>query len=196
MNVAQARAVRLGLFILVVSCLAAIVWLVFGRPDFCDAVTDFGAFVAAHRLQAFALLMIWSFLLFLTVMPLGTTTILLAGYFLGPMAGVAQFAAMVLASAVIYEVGREQDPDILARRVKDYPVLLKVANIAQDRGLVFSSLSRLVPVIPSAVASLAASFFCLSRRSFYGGTLLVGWVRPVGFAALAAAGHMIPVCGI
>ncbi len=176
---------RLGLIIAALSVIGMLTWLSLAQPDFCSRLTGAQNWVNDYRLIAYLIVLVWSFFLFLTIMPLGTTTILIAGFFLGPSVGAVQFVSLVAASAVLYEIGREKDEAALAKRVAQYPALLKIAETGRKRGLIFSILLRLAPVVPSAVASLTASFFGLGRPAFYGGTLLAGWVRPVGFATLA-----------
>lgn len=190
------RAVRVGLVVATASILIFAVWSMSQGWAACNTITDASRYVADRYILFIAVLMIWSFFVFLTVMPLGTATILLAGYFLGPVAGAAQFASLVLASLILYETGRERDPVRLERDLSAYPKLARYAGFARRQGFWFSVLMRLVPVVPSAAASLAAAFFSVSRRDFILATLLAGWVRPVGFAVLGSLGRFAPICGI
>lgn len=190
------RAARAGLVVAAASILIFAVWSMSQSSTACSMIADASHYVADRYMLIITLLMIWSFFLFLTVMPLGTATILLAGYFLGPIAGLAQFASLALASFILYENGRERDPARLERDLSLYPKLAGYAGLARRHGFWFSVLMRLVPVVPSAVASLAAAFFSVSRREFLLATLLAGWVRPVGFAVLGSLGRFAPICGI
>lgn len=190
------RAVRVGLVVAAASLLIFAVWSISQGWTACNTIAGASSYVADRYILFIAVLMIWSFFVFLTVMPLGTATILLAGYFLGPVAGAAQFASLVLASLILYETGRERDPVRLERDLSAYPKLARYAGFARRQGFWFSVLMRLVPVVPSAAASLAAAFFSVSRRDFILATLLAGWVRPVGFAVLGSLGRFAPICGI
>jgi len=190
----ESRSAVLGVLIAGMSLVIVAVWLLIGQPDLCAGVTELILVSERHSLALYGLLIVWSFCLFLTVLPLGTLTILLAGLLLGPMAGLAQFLALLLASAVVYEIGRERDPERLGRELAHYPRLLALAGLARRRGFYFISLMRIAPVVPSAVCCLGASLFGVSRTQFYGGTLATGWIRPVAFALLASAGRLLPVC--
>lgn len=190
------RAVRVGLVVAAASLLLFSAWSLSQSPSACSAIIDALRFVDERYLLFIGLLMIWSFLLFLTVVPLGTATIMLAGYFLGPIAGAAQFISLVLASLVLFETGRERDPARLENELAVYPKLARYAGVARRQGFWFSVLMRLAPVMPSAAASLAAAFFSVSRRDFLLATLIAGWVRPVGFAFLGSLGRFAPICGI
>lgn len=121
---------------------------------------------------------------------------MLAGLILGPLAGFVQFISLILASIVLFEIAREVDGRKLEDRLADYPNLSKLAGLASRRGLTFSIVSRLLPIVPSAVASLGAAYFSVKRRDFIVGTLLSGWVRPVCFGILGSLGRFAPICGI
>lgn len=189
------KSAKLGIALAVISLMGTLVAMS-ALPSPCSLLPAMAAFADAHRSLGLLLLGAWSFSLFMTVLPFGTVTILLAGYFLGPAAGLVQFIALIGASIIIYEVGRERDPALVEKRLADFPNLARSANLARRKGLAFSAFVRLVPVIPSAVASISASYFGISRQHFLLGTVIAGWCRPVGFAVLGHLGRFSPVCGI
>ncbi len=133
-------------------------------------------------------LFIWSFFLFLTVLPFGTATILIAGALLGAWAGWVQFAALVLASLILFEVSGGGRQAAAMHWIEGRPRLIRILRGVASRGLLATAVLRLAPVVPSAVCSLAAAGFGISRAKFFLGTLALGWVRPVAFATLGAAG--------
>ena len=136
----------------------------------------------------------WSFAIFLTVLPLGTATILIAGAALGAWAGSVQFAALVVASAVLFEVSGEQRQEDAVRFVKGRPRVFRIIEAFRTRGILATAVLRLAPVVPSAVCSLAAAGLGIGRWKFYIGTLMVGWVRPVIFAYMGAtAAKLAPI---
>jgi len=190
------RAVRVGLLIAAISIVSLLVWSPLQGATACAAVADAARYADQWLLLLIGLLMICSFVVFLTVIPLGTAMVVLAGYLLGPVAGFAQFGSLLLASFILYQLGREADPAKLEHELASYPKLARFAAFARRQGFWFSVIIRITPVVPSAAASLAAAFFSVSRRDFMLATLLAGWVRPVGFAVLGSLGRFAPICGI
>lgn len=192
---ADAPAVRVGLVVLLVSLLAGLIWWTNqAGTDACGWLVQAEATALSHAWIGFGILFLVSLGIFLTLMPLGSATVMAAGFLLGPMAGLVQFAALMLASTILYEIAREQDHEALAHRLKDFPRLHRIGRFARDRGMAFAIASRLLPVVPSAAASLAGAYFCISRRDYYLGTLLSGWVRPVALGVIGAAAGALPVC--
>ena len=189
------KAARIAIIVALVSLSVVGIWLN-ALPSPCAWFLKVTEYLENRWLLGLAVVLVWSFCLFLTVLPFGTATILVAGYFLGPVAGISQYIALIAASIVLYEIGRDSDPKALERRLEKFPSLSRVAGLARRRGFAFSALLRIVPVVPSAVASLAASYFSVDRRSFILGTILAGWCRPLGFAFLGSLGRFAPVCGI
>lgn len=192
----DARAARIGVGIGALSFAAMLLWAIAARPSLCAYSLGILTYAEQHSLVAFAVLVMWSFLLFHTVLPLGTITILLAGYMLGPAAGLAQFVSLTASSIILFELGREADRHYVERQLAAFPNISRLVASARHRGVFFTVIMRLAPVVPTAVTSLSASYLGLSRRDFLSGTLLAGWVRPVVFAALGSLGRFAPVCGI
>ena len=191
---ADAPAIRWAGALLAGSLVIVFAAVLSSSAEPCEIVAAIMRRSETHSLAIMLVLAALWFGLFLTFLPLGTSSVMAFGYLLGPQVGIVQFAALVAASAVLFEVSRDSDQDALAARLQAQPALLGLAQRVRRRGLWFSSLLRLVPVAPSAAASLAGSYFHLSRRDFYGGTLLAGWVRPVVFAWLGAAAADLPIC--
>lgn len=194
-HLADAPAVRVGFVVLAVSLLAGGVWWANQTgADACGWLAAAESTALEHIWLGYAILFCVSLGIFLTLMPLGSATVMTAGFLLGPMAGLVQFAALMLASTILYEIAREQDHEALAHRLKDFPRLHRIGRFAQTRGMAFAIISRLLPVVPSAAASLAGAYFCISRRDYYLGTLISGWVRPVALGMIGAAAGALPVC--
>ncbi|MEL6568907.1 MAG: VTT domain-containing protein [Pseudomonadota bacterium] len=191
----QARAVRIGVLVVLVTGIGAAVWVLANRPDLCAWLGAAETFARDHAGLAFLALFIWSACVFLTLAPLGTSTLLIASYLLGPMAGVVQFGALVMSSAILFEVSRERSDRALEARLEPFPRLNQLAGLARRNGLKFAIVTRVMPVIPSAGACLGAAYFNISRRDFYLGTLVSGWVRPAIFAVMGASAAALPVCG-
>ena len=190
------KSLRLALVVALVSITAMTFYWASGSQTFCESLLQTYAIADAHRVAGLFILFVVCFCLFLTIVPAGTLIILLAGFLFGPLAGPVQFAAIVCASLILYEIGKEGDPERLERELTEWPKLAAFAGLAKRRGFTFSVLMRLTPVVPSAVASLGASYFSVSRKDFILGTLAAGWVRPVGFALLGSLGRFAPICGI
>ncbi len=192
----DARSVRVGLAIAFISLSAMLLWIGLSRPPLCPLIAQANALASEHTLLAYSVLTLWSFCLFLTVLPLGTTTIFIAGFFLGPMAGVAQYCALIASSMLLFHISKDQSDAQLKMRLSQWPALAKWADFARKRGFLFSAVLRIIPVVPSAGAALCAAYFHISRKDFLSGTILAGWIRPVGFATLGALGKFAPICGL
>ena len=191
----NARSVKIGSAALVLSVTLIIAWISLSRPSLCGLLNDAQHIAAAHKLIGLSIVFIWSLGLFLTVLPLGTSTVFIAGFFLGPIAGVVQFASLVLSSAILFEFSKDKDDAQLKERLSAWPKLARWAELAQKHGLIYSVAIRIAPIVPSAGAALSSAYFHLIRRDFLLGTLLAGWIRPVGFAYLGSLGQFAPICG-
>ncbi|MXO87425.1 VTT domain-containing protein [Alteraurantiacibacter aestuarii] len=160
----------------------------------CERFLQFIALMQDNYWPFMIGLFVFCSLLFLTVIPLGTTVVLLAGYFFGVEAGLVQFAGLVLASIILFEASHGSDPAQLEQALAPWRRLSRFARLARQYGLVFCIVMRVAPVIPSAVASLGASYFGIGRRQFYAGIVLAGWVRPLFFAWAGSQAANLPVC--
>jgi len=196
LSLSQFPAAKAGIVVFAISVLALLISGTIDPSAACRGVSTIHTIANGNPLLAYFILFGWSFGLFLTVMPLGTVTIILFGFLLGPAAGLVQFVALILSSMILYELGRGSDEETVNRRLEEYPALSRIGRVAAGHGKWATVILRLVPIVPSAVASLTASFFAISRWDFLIGTLVAGWVRPVAFAALGSLGHYAPVCGL
>lgn len=192
----DAKSVKIGLSVAVLSLFSILIWVGLSRPPLCPLLSHVNTIANTHHVIAYAILTTWSFCLFLTILPLGTTTIFIAGFFLGPLAGIAQYCALLASSMLLFHISKDTSDLQLKTRLSAWPALTKWSNLARKHGFVFSAILRIVPVVPSAAASLAAAYFHISRRDFYTGTIITGWIRPVAFATLGAMGKFAPICGL
>jgi len=135
---------------------------------------------------AYGLLFLWCFLLFLTVAPLGSFTILAAGYLLGPNAGFVQFSALCLSSYVLHIWTHPKQGRATYQRVIENPSALKVIEIFRGYPISTVCALRIIPVIPSCVCVLTCSAFAIPGRALFTGTLLTGWIRPIALAYLGS----------
>jgi len=131
-------------------------------------------------------LFIWSCILFTTFIPLGTVTVLLAGYVLGISAGFIQFASMLFSSVFLYLVFKHPDPIYRIEKYTQNAFVLRVFKIVSNKGIWTVGLLRLVPVIPSAACVFISRILLINLTDMIKGTLIVGWVRPVFFAFLGS----------
>ena len=168
----NARSVRLGLLIAALSAAVFIFWISVLNPDICLEIERARHWLSDNALKAHLIFFAWCFVLSLTIIPLGSTTVMVGGALLGPAAGLDLYLGCIFASIILFETGRDQDPSALYERIKGYPRLTKLAGFCRDRGLSFTLLTRVLPVLPNAMAALAACYFHLSRWQFYLGTLL------------------------
>lgn len=134
----------------------------------------------------YALLFLWCFLLFLTVAPLGSFTILAAGFFLGPIAGPVQFLALCLSSYVLHIWTKPRKAQPAYAQIIENKSALKVIEKFRGYPVTTVSVLRLVPVIPSCVCVLTCSAFAIPGRALLKGTLLTGWVRPILLAYIGS----------
>lgn len=161
-------------------------WINLVNPDFCHEVERTQDWLSRNALKAHLIFFIWCFLLSLTVIPLGSTSVIIAGALLGPTAGLDLYFGSMLSSFILFELGRDKDASALAARFEAFPRLIRLANFCRNRGLLFVILARILPILTSAMGALAACYFHISRWDFYVGTVLGAWVRPMLFATMAA----------
>ncbi|MGJ8560377.1 MAG: hypothetical protein ACSHX3_09095 [Litorimonas sp.] len=129
-----------------------------------------------------AILFVWSCILLMTFVPLGTVTILIGGYLLGVGAGFIQFGSTFVASAVLYRAF-----DYRARRysIEDFTDnrwILSLFALVQNKPVVTGCLLRIIPVIPSAACVFISKIMDISFRDMMKSTAAAGWIRPVFFA--------------
>lgn len=190
----MSRSMNSAALILILSAACAILIYLNWEADSCLRLEAAISYVNHNFIVLSIVLLLWSFFLFLTVLPLGTVTVVTAGYVLGPIAGAIQFVSLVAASIILYELAKDKDNRLFDDRLGEYPRLMNLINTMRHRGIVFVVLSRLLPMIPSAIASLSASYVGISRRDYMVGLFLAGWVRPILFGMLGALGRTAPIC--
>lgn len=132
------------------------------------------------------LLFIGCFFLFLTIAPLGSFTILAAGFLLGPIAGVVQFLALCLSSYVLHIWTAPRGSTYAYQRLLKNKKALNLAEKFRGHPLKTVCVLRLVPVIPSCVCVLTCSAFAIPGRALFIGTLLTGWIRPIILAFIGS----------
>ena len=191
----MARTLRPIALIVLTSTLLALLVLIIGPENAVDQLVAMQTTIRAHQVESAVVLFIWSTILFLTVLPLGTATILIAGALLGTWAGWVQFVAQLVASLIIYEAAppsREQD----AIQYLDARPRLKTAILRlQHHGIVATSFLRILPVVPSALCSILCKALDIHRSKFIAGTVAVGWIRPVLFASIGSAASLAAIKG-
>ena len=128
----------------------------------------------------------WSCILFMTFVPLGTVTILIAGYVLGVGAGFIQFGSACLASALLYRVFDYRAHQYAIEDFTDSRWILSLFDLVQNRPVVTGCLLRIIPVIPSAACVFISKIMSISFRDMMTATFAVGWIRPVFFAYLGS----------
>lgn len=154
--------------------------------DLLEHIEKVIAFIQENRRLSFLILFVWSFILFLTIAPLGSFTVLAAGFLLGPFAGAVQFLALCLSSWVVHlwtHPGRQQ---AAYEQLIQRPEALRLVERFKSAPLLLVSVLRLIPVVPSCVCVLACSALGVAGKYLLQGTLLTGWVRPVFFAFMGS----------
>jgi len=190
-----ARTLRSVALVVFVSFILALLVFITGPENIVDRLTAMQASIRAHPFESALILFVWCTVLFLTVLPLGSATILIAGALLGTWAGWVQFVAQLVASLIIYEAAtpsREQD----AIQYLDARPRLKTAILRlQHHGIVATSFLRILPVVPSALCSILCKALDIHRSKFIAGTVAVGWIRPVLFASIGSAASLAAIKG-
>lgn len=110
------------------------------------------------------------------------TITILAGFFLGPVAGtVAAGSGMMLAGLSGYGLSRYKGEALVRFLIKDEAERLKAKQTFLDHGVIIILLSRAAPVIPEVSACMAG----LTRMPFY--RFLGAWsLSSIPYAAIAA----------
>lgn len=120
-----------------------------------------------------ALFLFWT-ALFFTAVPLGSATVMTAGFFFGPLTGFLQAASQLTSSIILYRLYPKPTESILTEP--------RTMTLARDHPISIVAAIRLVPILPSAISVIAYRELCISLRHMVIGTLYVGWMRPVSLA--------------
>ena len=169
-----------------ISILVYLVVTVFGTENELRSLLNVSNLSKIEKGLIGLALFFWSCLLFTTFMPLGTVTVIIAGYVLGVGAGFIQFGSMLASSFFLYAIF---DRPVQSDRIENYTqnqMLLKMFAAVSGYGICSVGLMRLIPIIPSAACLFISRTLVISFRHMMIGTLLVGWVRPVFFAYLGS----------
>lgn len=168
------RIVTMGLL----SVLVFGVYIAIGPSRFVEGFQSVVETAQAHPIIFGAgLFLLWT-ALFLTVAPLGSVTVMTAGFVFGPAIGVLQAAAQLTASIILYIILPKPTSNIFRGSL--------ILTFVRQRPIVFVGAIRLVPILPSAVSVIAYRELGISLRHMIVGTLLVGWIRPVSLAWAAS----------
>ena len=172
------RRLRRVVFLLVLSLVLFCAYVWTGPAESVEWLVSTVTHARSHPLRSCALLFFGWTCLFLTVAPLGSVTVMVAGFVFGPLIGSLQALAQLAASALLYA--------FLPRPTHAAPEGSDASRVLRERPVLFVSLLRLVPVLPSAVSVIAYRELGISFRHMVVGTALAGWVRPVGLAYVAS----------
>ncbi|MEL6473951.1 MAG: hypothetical protein AAFQ21_07680 [Pseudomonadota bacterium] len=175
----------IGLVVALTAVIGAAVYY-FGVDDLVSWIEAVWVSSGSAAVVGAVVLFAWSVLLFLTVLPLGSVTIMLAGALLGAWAGWVQFVALILASQVLFETAEPTKRETWSAFYDGRPRLTAILTTLKTRGLATTIVLRLAPVIPSSVCTLSCVGLGVSREKFLLGTLLSGWVRPVILGLIGA----------
>lgn len=131
-------------------------------------------------------LFLWSFVLFTTFVPLGTVTVLIAGYLLGISAGFIQFGSLCVSSIFLYAIF---DRTNHTKDIGDYTQnkwVLRLFGTVEGHPVLTVCLLRVIPVIPSAACVFISQSMRISFRHMMVATAYSGWIRPVFFAYIGS----------
>ncbi len=137
-------------------------------------------------LIGFSVLLLFTFVLFVSVLPFGSITVLVAGAVLGPGAGWVVFAALIASGVFLFELS---SPDLQQKAVAEvirHRRVAKWVSRLRHHGTLTVGVLRVAPVVPAAICSLAAAGLGIARRKFIIGTLAFGWIRPVALGVIGA----------
>ena len=163
-------------------------FLLVGQDVIITNIHSISEFVREHRNIAILILFIWSSILFLTLAPLGSFTILIAGFLLGSGAGWIQFLSIIFSTIILILVFDQKPTKPYC--TSDLPEFAhKTLSLVTGRPFLTSSALRLIPVVPSCACVLICLELNISKANICAGTIAFGWLRPV---LLAIIGSHIP----
>lgn len=124
----------------------------------------------------------------LLIVPSGTILMMAGGFVLGSWAASGIYLALLPITALpIYWLYFNTSTTLPAWMTKRIPTpSATVWNSLKDQPFLLSAVSRLTPVVPSALAVVIACSFNVSLKTFLIATLMVGWIRPLFFASIGA----------
>jgi uncharacterized membrane protein YdjX (TVP38/TMEM64 family) len=137
---------------------------------------------------------VWALVANCLVVPAGTLSVIVGGALLGPFTATLIWTLGQLATApLLYRLTREGlgpvQLDSVAQRWLGWlgPQAANLKALAAVNGLQATALLRLMPVMPSAPATIIAAVAGIELRTFLAGSVLFGWMRSFYFASLGAA---------
>lgn len=160
------------------------------NPNF---VADFKNWMMADRdasMATLGVLLLFFGLTQLFIIPSGSAILLIAGAVIGPKSGLLYFAAMLATSPIVYSLAKTQPEyaqDILSRLSKQRrlrTILTHGLSGMQSKPIIGMGALRLMPMVPSALAVLAAAAVGLSLRGILIGTALFGFFRPLAISTI------------
>ena len=156
------------------------------------ALVHLATWVEINPWTAAGLFLTWAIAANLIVIPSGSLTLVVAGFFAGAwIPALLWWGAQVVTAPIVHAIGgRCIDPETVERWLghalpRSSIDTLRIA--ARRESLLASTLLRLTPLLPGAPGAVIAAAVGIPRHTFTAGTLAVGWIRPLYFASLGAA---------
>lgn len=154
-------------------------------------LSGIAARLEAHRTTALALFVAWALAANLIVIPSGSATLVLAGFFAGPwLPAAVWWGAQIVTAPIVHRIGGGSvDPAIVQRwlgHALPRGSQEALRNATGREALFTSAMLRLTPLLPSAPAALVAAAVGIPATTFTLATVAVGWMRPLYFTSLGA----------
>lgn len=188
-SVALLALVAMALF----SVAATAATLLFGDATSIEVLlVEISIWVETNPATAIALFMLWALAANLIVIPSGSLTLVLAGFFVGAwVPALVWWSAQIITAPIVHTIGgRCIDPGLVERwlgRALPRASIETLRIAARREALLSSVLLRLTPLLPGAPGAVIAAAIGIPTRTFTLGTFAVGWIRPLYFASLGAA---------
>nr|WP_197501659.1 VTT domain-containing protein [Hyphomonas sp. Mor2] len=143
---------------------------------YIEAASDW---VEANLILSLLLFIIWAFVSQLVISPTGALTLLIGGYLLGGLAGIAYYAMTFVSGLVVYDgVRRGGSSWTLPDQVRGLSIE-KLKRAARQEGLGLVATMRVIPFFPPPLVAIASGSLEISRRDFMIGTLTTAWIVPL-----------------
>jgi uncharacterized membrane protein YdjX (TVP38/TMEM64 family) len=189
----QRRAI-VGLGALAVLSIAAVIgsFVVVDHISIESLLGQIATWVEVHPSHAILGFAVWAIAANLIVIPSGSLTLILAGFFVGAWLPAALWwGAQVVTAPIVHTIGARSIEPALVERLLQRAGLgasIEVLRLAARReGFLASAVLRLTPLLPGAPGAVIAAAAGICRTKFTLATLAVGWLRPLYFASLGAA---------
>jgi len=127
------------------------------------------------------------------VIPSGSILMIGGGFLLGSLPATIIYTALLPVSGII--VGQIYSSSslkcwlgtLLFKHQKSY----RIITLLKNEPFTLSTVLRLTPVVPAAIAAIAAYSLNIRPTTFIFATLCVGWVRPLFFASIGGTAHSL-----